>query len=104
MDPEAKKILEDTYNILEARGWCQGTMQQADGKVCLEGAFRAACGYGDTEEEYPYWASTPTGGAWETLCRTVEQECGDAAPWIWNDAPERTVEDVKLILKRAIES
>ncbi|GGR51725.1 DUF6197 family protein [Streptomyces roseolus] len=104
MNPEARKILEDTYDILEARGWCQGTMQQPDGKVCLEGAFRAACGYKDTEEDYALYASTPSGDAWETLCRTVEQECRFAAPWAWNDDPARTVEDVKLLLKRAIES
>ncbi|GHG10131.1 DUF6197 family protein [Streptomyces hydrogenans] len=103
MQSEAKKILEDAYDILETRGWCQGTLRKADGRVCLEGAVIAAC------PDSLHWlmqAQHPGFAAWRTLGEVIGRETGCAfmSPYLWNDAPERTVEDVKLVLKKAIES
>ncbi|MFB7107257.1 DUF6197 family protein [Streptomyces hydrogenans] len=105
MQPEAKKILEDTYKILEERGWCQGVMQKVDGRVCLQGAFEAAVG-ADMYDVFVSDVQPCAQEAWTAVRYAVADVNGGLhqAPHHWNDEPHRTVEDVKLVLKKAIES
>lgn len=95
------KILQDTYDVLEQRGWCQGESELADGRVCLEGAFCYAAG-SDADELIPLHLSEVK-EAWKKLNEAVREEAGQSiSVWFWNDKPERTVEDVKMVLKKAI--
>jgi hypothetical protein len=95
------EILQKTYDVLEKRGWCQHRLRETDGRVCLEGAFRLAAGY-------DYQMGSDAFEAWTTLCAAVYKESSGGPftplrdPATWNDQPERTVEDVKLLLKKAI--
>lgn len=94
------EILQKTYDTLEARGWCQGLHQNQQGQVCLEGAFALASG-----ASLPSSMNTAMPGvqaAWLLLCETVRKETGIDAPHAWNDDPATSVEDVKLVLKKAI--
>lgn len=94
-------ILQKTYDILEARGWCQQNFQAEDGRVCLEGAFNAAV----TGSAMP--CRTDLGGleaeaAWNALRAAVKEHTGCLAPCQFNDKLATTAEDVKLVLKKAI--
>lgn len=99
------KILQDTYDVLEQRGWCQGALRKADGRVCLEGAFATAtC---DNKDALLVLKTEEQRVAWERLCQAVSDYRGmpfplGASPWVFNDDPKTTVEDVKLVLKKAI--
>jgi hypothetical protein len=99
-------ILQKTYDVLDARGWCQNVHQSSDGRVCLEGAFAYAIGAQIVEgvPSYDYRMEEPENdAAWRILCNTVKEETGIEAPLNWNDHPSTSVEDVKLVLKKAIE-
>lgn len=94
------EILQKTYDTLEARGWCQGLHQNQQGQVCLEGAFALATGA--SHAIYINMAAPGVQEAWTLLCATVLTETGITAPHAWNDDPATSVEDVKLVLKKAI--
>lgn len=116
MTEQIKKILEDTYDILEQRGWCQGIHMQSDGRVCLEGAAILACGgaltvlpSGEVQVDYAYGglgAHLPA--AFAALGREAAKMTGASGPptilpFMFNDGDGRSVEDIKLLLKRTIE-
>lgn len=94
------EILQKAHDALEAKGWCQGGFQDGQGRVCLEGAFALATG-----TNHPCFIDMAAPGvqqAWLLLCETVQKETGFDAPHAWNDDPSTSVEDVKLVLKKAI--
>lgn len=99
------ETLQKAYDILEAKGWCQGVHQDGRGQVCLEGAFALAVGckiIAGLPENEGQMDAPEAQQAWLNLVYTVEEETGFDVPYNWNDHPSTTVEDVKLILKKAI--
>lgn len=114
-----KQDLEKAVEVLDARDWCQGKFQAQDGKVCAKGAIMVAVGYetdeyGQLRDTFDTWH----GPMWQrrvdatrVLSLAVPEEIRQAcipkcecAVAAYNDADTTTVEDVKLMFKRAIES
>jgi len=103
------EILQKAYDALEERGWCQGGLTQPDGKLCLEGAFIAAANGDVHPSDVAILVAADdrpdVNAAWRKLTQAVKEETGAAyyGVWAWNDAAGRSVEDVKLVLRKAIE-
>jgi hypothetical protein len=88
------EILLKAADLLAERGWTQGQLVSAGGRVCALGAIRIACT--GTIDVLP---GLSLGDAGNSASRRLETYVGC---WIasWNDAPERTAEDVILAMKR----
>jgi hypothetical protein len=98
--------LETAYEILEERGWCQHAFMNLPRKVCLDGALRLAIVDRATLEAHD-WAIYSADAdryimAADRIMRVLDINYRTINIWVWNDAPERSVEDVKLVLKKAI--
>jgi hypothetical protein len=115
---DTAKDLQTAYDILEHRGWCKGNFAKGDGHVCLDGALRrATLGSQNTVPIIEKWnpqtdeQSDRLAAAQKKLADTialdypVDMRTGvpnHTKIWGWNDDPDSTVEDVKLILKKAV--
>ena len=107
-EPESKAseapwrtILRKTAEYFETRPWCQGTLQREDAVCLVGGVVRVARGDVDTnlvccplsDDEFT---------AVEALRRMIAMVIGPAASVTdWNDAPGRTVEEVRRLLREA---
>lgn len=86
-EPTAADVVMD---VLNKRGWCQGDMEDLEGRVCLMGAFNKAA-------------------PWVTRSYEVESfylkvvhylnERYDTSIACFNDAPGRSLEDIMMVLK-----
>jgi hypothetical protein len=80
---EVHEVLVRARNLIDRHGWQQGDMGNANEGYCIEGACRAAgSDYGDWSE--------------------VRAPLGIAIPFVWNDEPGRTKEEVLAVLDAAI--
>ena len=73
-------------DVLDELGWTQDFFETRDGRVCLVGALSRVPA---TSENVSL--------AYRRLCRLADTPVLSD----WNDAPERSEEDVRLLLKRA---
>jgi hypothetical protein len=82
--------LRRAAQIVRERGWTQGRYEEEDGRMCVEGAMSLAHGYqapaGNCDVVADLFALRQV-----TLENVVD----------WNDAPERTAEDVIAALEAA---
>lgn len=122
MTYDTTQDLQNAYDILESRGWCQGNFAKDDNRVCLDGALRKAvigshnirCKTTGASMQWNTWTQEQADrleAAQQKLVDTIKLDYPGTGRtgvpahtiiWCWNDAPERTIEDVKLILKKAI--
>jgi hypothetical protein len=88
--------LREAAEYICEHGWVQNILSSTDGRVCAIGAIRRIGGTGD-ERTYD---------AVDALCEYLDlpMATGILHPVaIWNDAPERSAEDVILAMKRCAE-
>lgn len=85
MTPE--ETLLAAADVINQRGWCQGELKDKNGAVCAMGAICSVA----------QWQSREALDAHRLLI--AEIGCGTIVGW--NDAPERTAEDVILTMKKA---
>jgi len=83
-------------DVLITRGWHQGSYQGADGAVCIAGAVHLACGYEIPAEDV---SNRPESRIDEIVTLLV----GTWSWADWNDAPERTFDEVLRVAKLADE-
>lgn len=108
--------------VLDARGWCQGVVQpNADGNVCIEAALAkvilgASHAWSERGGSTNY--SPEDVGRYMSAIHALREALPDEAKkhslyrgpnrpddiYWWNDLKSTTVEDVKLLMKRAIEA
>lgn len=96
-------IYSDAAAVIGDRGWGQGQSQIAGGRVCVLGALGvvtercAYAGYHMTRQAATIAATIRSLG-WD-----LDPDASDATAqvYLWNDEPDRTVEDVLLVLKHA---
>ncbi len=86
-------------DVIQRRGWTQGVLMDTEtGAVCALGALYVACHGGP-------WSCQTDGhdhfadGWFDQL--SLQEATGCTSVDGWNDAPDRTVEDVILLLKHA---
>ena len=99
-------ILDKAADLIEQRGWAQGYFVDHRGGLCARGAIYAACGMEPDPDphvrivEWPGW--NPADPAWDALCQ-LDTAVDDFAE-MWNDAPERTKEEVVSALRAAAQA
>lgn len=107
---QVREDLEGAVAVLDAHGWCQGSYQKMDGRVCAKGAVRATVlGHSGSvfiedkghlqrviDAEAALSAAVPS-----DVVTPHEQNCRIA---FYNDLDSTSAEDVKLMFKRAIEA
>lgn len=102
---ETADILEKAAEVLETRGWCQGTYHNPAGRVCAVGAVRTAV-WGapllrDLEREVSTKDYVKVNEALMVLAEDIGlQNWNDLAPG-WNDHPDRTQDEVIDAFKHA---
>jgi hypothetical protein len=100
---ELPLIYRRAAQIIDGRGHSKGKVEQPDGSVCAVGALRIAGGYDVHNQlgELPYLAA-------KFLSARLWVAIGDTDPIEriaeWNDAPERTVQEVRAALLAAAEA
>lgn len=96
---------EKALEVLDNLGWTQHLLQSDDGRVCVLGSYSVANDFRTSYGRlmYPenpvvrHVRSAILSAGWEPPPRGNEvDEVTD-----WNDQPERTEEDVRLVLKHA---
>lgn len=106
------EIAERINAVLDKKGWCQGSVTNTKGEVCLGGAFIIATTH---EGRSFYRVNSPEDLLWKQLNWNLGPELGlpagqvtisseirhQAVAVAWNDQPGRSVEDVKLAVKQA---
>lgn len=98
MTEQVKQDLEETIRILDERGWCQHVLQNSVGQVCLEGALAlAVC------DNVHGIVHARLNEALRQVNQILAAEFGTDMAHVYNDRPSTSAEDVKLLLKRAIE-
>lgn len=86
---QIKEVFENALKTLDRCGWCQYTFMNYKNEVCLVGAIHE----GSVLSNLPIMSA-------RMYLYTLLGESISA----WNDDPQRTEEDVRLLLKRAIYS
>lgn len=110
---EVQELLERTKEVLAERGWSQGGLSNYRGPTgsqrpgdqvgtcCLVGALNAAYNVDTDSVFFPengdrtYWAA-------QGLIRGAGKMKDSIA--YWNDAPDRTLDEVNAVLDKAIEA
>lgn len=103
VNPAALKpsdLLYQAIAVLEERGWCQHISEDAQGRVCLGGSLEAARknAHEATRAWLEVWRQRQ---AYRTAMQTLVTAIAPYTIPLYNDAPERSVEDVISMLKRA---
>jgi hypothetical protein len=78
-------VLDDAADLLERQGWCQVYMEDSDGRHCVVGALSAAAAVAHSRVAHA--------GAENAIWARV------GMPTAWNDAPERTEQEVLDLLR-----
>lgn len=86
MEDRLAVLYDETRRVLKEHGWCQGTLSNIEGQVCLVMALTLAAND----------ASVPT--IVHTAVNTLTDWVGQH-PALWNDQPGRTYEQVEDMLK-----
>ena len=105
------QVYRRAVEVLDERGWYQGYYVDPEGcKVCVAGALAVVLGGTPTSEDADgpevIWPAGQDGKALRNYWyRTVDGLAAVVPGGIgqWNDAPRRTVEEVKAALLRAAE-
>jgi hypothetical protein len=93
-------LFATAIEVLQCRGWTQGALVDETGAMCAIGALYTAC-HGNwrpcSVDRHDHFAQ----GWFEQLPLVQSIAPTHTTLEEWNDAPERTVEDVLLLLKYA---
>lgn len=107
-----RQILRGAAEYISEHGWNQGDFRDAQtGAVCAAGGIFAVLGFEYDEDGLPASNTTYKEYVAETALAMLADSVGIVPPGHssisdipeWNDAPERTAEDVILAMKRASE-
>lgn len=102
---KVSEILRAGKAAIETRGWCQGdeaSIFGKDGRCCAATALMAVSLWGDANGlDKPYPIEFPGNEAMRLLKRAAGIRETDPIA-AWNDAPERTVDEVLAAYDKAI--
>jgi hypothetical protein len=91
MSQAVAQVLRDALGLVEKEGWTKGTLRDAQGQRCMTGAVYDGVS----------WAFDGLDLEWEALDALI-RVIGDKSVSHWNDAPERTLDEVLAAFKTAI--
>lgn len=95
------QVYRQADKLIGERGWFQGYLCSPDGRLCLLGAICVAIG---RPVPNPHWRAAPIDAIrlWDAAYAELVVLL-DETPSAWNDAPARTVAEVRAALLRAAE-
>lgn len=85
MNLSPSELVENAIEALDKRGHCKGTLEDIQGRVCTMGALYVAA-----------VKANVYGSSYQVARRACFDKLGNVASW--NDAPERTAEEVRDFL------
>jgi hypothetical protein len=88
------QVLRKAAELIEQRGWCRCCYTDSAGRLCVVGALRATRN-GDAGDPFCDWD--------QHKAFSMLSKCIDGIPSRWNDAPERTKDQVIAALRAAAE-
>lgn len=109
LEPHRTALLK-AADILEQQGWCQREARDADGRHCLMGALAAALGpkaHNHTQDDdinfciLSFTWDSEQSNAWRCARVLLKDEIRADSLATWNDAKDRTKEEVIDMLRRA---
>lgn len=89
---DVQKVLLGAAQVIRERGWCQKALVDGGGRLCVMGAILAV----DTGDPEGDWGDV-SNAAMDRLYGYLDKQ----PPMIWNNAPERTAEEVIHALEAA---
>lgn len=89
--------LKRAADIVNVLGWCSGSMQDAEGHVCMLGALRISTIGKAVWENALDAADMPQVERFHAARQALHAWLGQA-PTVWNDMPGRTAYHVKMAL------
>jgi hypothetical protein len=95
---KTSEVLDLAADLIEERGWVQGTGWEGSGALCLEGGIAAAAG---TQRWSNGMVNTVALHQCPAYIAVAEHLNRDAVLWQWNDAEGRTAEEVITVLRAA---
>ena len=101
-------LLTGAKDYLEEYGWCQGLFQNSEGRYCLVGAMDASRKQYNREHfggrrRNSYVRRTAADGASNLLIEEMGTKGGGRGLVYWNDAHERTEDEVLKLLDDMIQ-
>jgi hypothetical protein len=119
---EAQDVLRKAAEAISEKGWHQGTLVNKKGQLCAMGGILTAVGYekvrsvaqgwntfvtlrdlSDDDPDVLFQKETLIQAATGRLIEYLADQGENTEIAVWNDATERTAEDVILALKQAAE-
>lgn len=98
---DAADALDNAAKYIDEHGWCQGSLREAEGKVCALGSIMFSR-FDSMEWKYTqYWKMQ---GILEKFLKLPESDSIKPPLAIWNDAQGRTQEEVVTALRECAES
>lgn len=96
-------ILDKAAALIDKHGHCKGTHKNDAGALCTRGAVIRASSprYSFTRNKY---VPMPAADAMREFERHLLRTVGNWGPISWNDAPERTKEEVVSTLRAAAQA
>lgn len=88
--PAERLLLLNAADLIERRGFCQGTRQDGSGQLCILGAISVA----HNGDPYSQYSTDPAG-------ELVRAQLGGKSPAPWNNEPGRTKEEVVEAVRTA---
>lgn len=105
----AISLLEEVYENLSEKTWCKGSLMNREGKMCLAGQLGAAFYGTEVRHGVKQFLEPERNGeeraaymqAWNALDSVIFRETR-CATISFNDMEPTSLEDVKLMVKKAI--
>lgn len=96
------QVLDLAADKIQEHGWGQGPATWiGTGGFCLEGAIGAVVRVEMYDASLPNLSRLQRCPAYLAVCEYLDRPEHDSFLWEWNDAPERTAEDVIAVLRAA---
>jgi hypothetical protein len=95
-------LLLDARDVLRDRGWCQFQLEDANGRVCVNGAIAVAMDGDAMGKRIQYGSRFEK--PWLEAQASLQQATGVSNAWnvpTWNNTPGRTQADVEEALEIA---
>lgn len=99
--PRPSALIREMKSQLYALGWCQRSMESTDGSICMLGALTNACNR--WEQTTGVWPDEAGWSANDAIVKAGASLFDGDTPSIslWNDAPDRTFDQVIAALDSA---
>ena len=112
---ETAQLLEKGASIIEEKGWCQRTLQQSTGEVCVFGSLLLAQGFLAEDHDAHEWSGNKASPLHRTVINSLINEIYPTGAVVspdewhqaglistrWNDSPNQSAHNVITTMRSA---